>query len=445
MKFLVLSLFIINILSSFNTVSSVSSDCTNLNNFLNVDATLNCCETNYAACDNGGNIILLEFMNFEQYKSYDSQKINLGSFNYDNFPIFQKLKNRTFSGIENFNKNILPTKFFDQPSLKYLRVTSNGITTIPQNINKNSLVEIIELYINVISEFPYQLKDLKNLKELHIALNDISGDIDLKEFNTLTKLDIHQNSITNITNIPSTLTYLDIANTAITELPPSLFKLKNLKEFYLENNPNLKAKIIGFENPIYECGFNGTSIECYKPGSCTNIVTFDENDNISSIKDGNEKISRECIDSEIQEIKNKEIAEESINQNTTNNNSKKDGNDNNNYLKYIIIGGCSILVLILLSVFIVKYYSSSRDTEEEDEDEIVHVTTNNNNSIDINNGNNGNNDNNMNSSSSNNNINNMDRILESNNDITSRAAWNSSSSEKPPPYESIVDAALVIS
>jgi len=62
MKFLVLSLFIINILSFLKTVVGISSDCENLNTFLNIDTSLNCCEENYAACDSGGNIVELQFM-----------------------------------------------------------------------------------------------------------------------------------------------------------------------------------------------------------------------------------------------------------------------------------------------------------------------------------------------------------------------------------------------
>jgi len=452
MKLLVLSLFIINILSFLKTVVGISSDCENLNTFLNIDTSLNCCEENYAACDSGGNIVELQFMDFEDY---NNNHFNLGNLNYNNFPIFQNLINITFAGIQGFNKNTLPSIFFDQPSLNYLRVTTSNIKNIPQNINKNSSVEIIELYINEIPEFPYHLKDLKNLKQLHLASNKITGEIDLKDFNSLTKFDIRQNRITNIKNFPSTLSYLDIAATSITELPPDLFKLKNLKKLYFEDNPNLKAKIIGFENPVEECGFEGTPIDCYKAGSCTAIVKYGENDEILGIVNGNEQIFEECTDTEIKEIKNKQTTEESINQDTTNNdtkptnndndkitNTKKDPNNNNNsYFKYIIIGGCGILVLILLLVFIVKRHSSKNSDKYD-----IYVYDNRNNSV--------NTDNNMNSTSNNVtmrdnsemiNNSNSNRLVSSNdnNHINSGKAMdsvnhNNDNSEKPPAYDSIV-------
>jgi Leucine-rich repeat (LRR) protein len=125
--------------------------------------------------------------------------------------------------------------------------------------------------------------------------NNFNGDIfnSLTQFKELNFLDLSYNK--KIKCIPQSIEKLDKLNrlflkeTNLKELPYGIFKLSNLKGFYLESSSSI-FKIIKFGNKSIECSFFETPILCYQPDSCNNI-------------DNN--LYRNCTMEEISEVKSK--------------------------------------------------------------------------------------------------------------------------------------------
>ncbi|OUM70613.1 hypothetical protein PIROE2DRAFT_1139 [Piromyces sp. E2] len=59
--------------------------------------------------------------------------------------------------------------------------------------------------------------------------------------------------------------------TSLKRLPPSLFGIRNVKAFGIDNCPNLKVNLINFPSKIKYCNLQNTILSCYQPGTCENI------------------------------------------------------------------------------------------------------------------------------------------------------------------------------
>eukprot|EP00833_Pecoramyces_ruminatium_P016175 jgi/Orpsp1_1/1190207/evm.model.d7180000077427.1 len=151
MKFLILNLFSVYIISIFSVVSGApSGDCIQLNDFLKRDANTECCGK-HVTCDTEGNIIKLDLSDFAN------------NLDFSHFPVFKKLI--TLEGsISNINNNELPSSFFDQPMLNELTIYKSNIISIPNNINNKCPVTQINLEHNELADFPYQFSVLPNLQ-----------------------------------------------------------------------------------------------------------------------------------------------------------------------------------------------------------------------------------------------------------------------------------------
>jgi len=305
MKSLVLSFFLINILSIFDLVFGANDgeDCKKFNTFLGRDSNASCCG-NHIECDSEGYFLSLTMSKSDVTKSTD----------FSTFPIFSKLT-KLAVGIPNINNNVLPSRFFEQPSLSVLEAYESSISSIPETINTNSPVIEINLEHNAITEFPYHFAKLPNLQHLYLMDNKIPGVIDLKDFKTLDQIDVGKNQVVDMINIPSDLTVLylfenpiteipkdvpalqdlsefDVHSTKISELPPDLFKLNNLKKFHIYDNPQLNTALINFgEKKINDCKIDGTTITCLQPNTCISISESQYNS---------------CTEDQINEIKNKQ-------------------------------------------------------------------------------------------------------------------------------------------
>ncbi|KAL6605212.1 L domain-like protein [Neocallimastix sp. 'constans'] len=328
MKSLVVSLFSINLLSNVILLSgAVSQDCAKLNEFLGKSQDSECCKKGLAECVEGF-ITTLKLS-----KSDISEKSE-----FSRFPTFERLITLGV-GIPGINGNILPSTFFDQPNLNKLEVYESNISSIPKFINKNCPVTEINLEHNALSEFPTQFSDLPNLQHLYLMDNKISGTIDLKNFKSLNEIFVFENPIAKIPDEVTALADLiefDFSSTEITELPPDLFKLPNLKQFKISNNSKLKTRVINFGNKnINDCALDGTDILCYQSETCANINT---------------NSFTPCTSNDIEEIKSKQSKAplKSKNKSSNINNPTDDNNKNNNLGSIIgLIGGAIVVVLII--------------------------------------------------------------------------------------------------
>jgi Leucine-rich repeat (LRR) protein len=355
-------------------MGSISEDCVQLNSFLGRDQSTICCGVSKnISCDADGYITTLKLDKSDIL--VESSFISDTS-NFMRFPIFSKLIKLSI-GVPNLNENVLPSRFFDQPMLDILEVYESNISSIPNNINKDCPVTEINLEHNEITEFPYQFSDLPRLQHIYLWDNKISGTINLEKFKTLNQIDVATNQVNDIINIPSGLQVLfasenpikkipdEVPNlvdlnvlvfnsTGITELPPNLFKLKNLKRFHISNNPQLSTKIINFDNQnIKECSFEGTNVICYQPNTCVGI---------------NANSYSPCSSSDINEIKSK--------QTVINSENKESG-----FLKFlksksVIIGGIAIVIILALLGFIIirKKKNNKNDLYDDDKNYDIVVT-----------------------------------------------------------------------
>ncbi|KAG4095682.1 hypothetical protein H8356DRAFT_1361363, partial [Neocallimastix lanati (nom. inval.)] len=123
--------------------------------------------------------------------------------------------------------------------------------------------------------------EFSNLEELILTHSNIKELPSLSSpYTSLHKLDLSLNE--NIKFIPdglgelSELNILYLGYTGLTCLPKDIYKLSKLKNFDVDNNPNLNVKLYKFGNTIENCDVRNTQVSCYEPNTCINFV-LDEN------------------------------------------------------------------------------------------------------------------------------------------------------------------------
>ncbi|KAL6622267.1 L domain-like protein [Neocallimastix californiae] len=274
-----------------------------------------------------------------------------GNTNFMRFPIFSKLVKLNV-GIPNINDNILPSRFFDQPKLDIINLEHNEITEFPYQFSKLPRVEHLFTYLYYI--FIKYNKIINFLKNSEIGKNKVEDIINIPS--KLQVLYLFENPIKKIPDeVPGLvdLNFLDLNSTEITELPPDIFKLPNLRNLYVSNNPQLSTRIINFGNKnIKECSFEGTNVLCYQENTCANINT---------------KLFTSCTTKEIEEIKSKQSKTPVKSKNKSSNVSDSSGDDNSN-IKYLIIGGIVVTIILAILGFIIVRKKRIDDNESKDDD-----------------------------------------------------------------------------
>ncbi|KAG4091424.1 hypothetical protein H8356DRAFT_1363451 [Neocallimastix lanati (nom. inval.)] len=152
-------------------------------------------------------------------------------------------------------------------TMKYINVSNNKLNSIYTE-HENHLKE--DRILNR-KEFVDNITKYKNLNSLILNNNQFNDNI----FNNLT---IFENL-----KILFVISNENLSGLSIKELPSNLFKLIYLKEFGIfklynldvfdiSYNPNLDVKFINFgKHKIYKCFVDGTPISCYQPNTCDNI------------------------------------------------------------------------------------------------------------------------------------------------------------------------------
>eukprot|EP00833_Pecoramyces_ruminatium_P009460 jgi/Orpsp1_1/1183492/evm.model.c7180000085439.1 len=249
---IIYSIYILKLL--FYSAYGISLDCKKLNKFLKRPENTDCCQfTKENGCQND---------NYEiQELIFDSTELNF-NLNFQNIPVFNKLKKLIIksmniktikldinlnSSIEriNLSRNLLevfPTQLLKLPNLKYLDLSMNNINKLELNflnylpklkrlyLNYNEINEIIindsilnsslsslNLSDNNITQFPSQLFNLKNIRNIYLDDNYIKEITD----------DINKNSNIEI---------IDLSNNKIEKFPIIFKYLPKLKRLNLYKN-----------------------------------------------------------------------------------------------------------------------------------------------------------------------------------------------------------------
>ncbi|XP_062081198.1 receptor-like protein 6 [Humulus lupulus] len=141
-----------------------------------------------------------------EYLSLDSNNLQ-GSFPRS---IFQQVN---LTDLELSSNNLSGVVQFDQFSklknLQYLDLSNNSLSLVSNSNNNDTLPNTLsDLYLSScgISEFPYSLRSLENLRNLDLSNNQIEGSVPKWMWNvgkdSLEFLDISHNSLTQIDQIP---------------------------------------------------------------------------------------------------------------------------------------------------------------------------------------------------------------------------------------------------
>eukprot|EP00833_Pecoramyces_ruminatium_P011285 jgi/Orpsp1_1/1185317/evm.model.c7180000093229.1 len=147
-----------------------------------------------------------------------------------------------------------------------------GVICDDEGIIKKLQLEINSFNIGIFPKSIFELPELVELTIINTEIKKIPDDIN--EFNYIQKIKITKSNLK--------------------ELPINLYKFYYLNILVLENNSELNAKIINFENsPLENCFLRGTPISCYQPGTCLKI---DTDKNINSYNN--------CSNEIIPEVKN---------------------------------------------------------------------------------------------------------------------------------------------
>ncbi|KAL6592167.1 L domain-like protein [Neocallimastix californiae] len=236
-----------------------------------------------------------------------------------------------------FKDGILPSRFFDIPKLEDLEIMSSNLKSIPENINTNCPLTKLSIYNNTVEGFPNQILKFKKLKYLNLSRNEGIGTI--------------PEGINNLENLET----LYIGVTGLKSMHENIFDLKNLRDFDLDGNPDLKTRILNFGKPLDSCDLRNVNIECYQSGTCEKIIIEEEPFRKYNYDvDSSFKI---CTD---------------VTRTTTNTNNSIDfdaPDENNTKLLILssIFGSILILFSILLCYFKLKYNKNKIKNYNEDD------------------------------------------------------------------------------
>lgn len=128
-------------------------------------------------------------------------------------------------------------------SLKHLIVRDNQLedVSLPKDLGaKLTQLEVVNFSGNLFSQFPYQLLEIRSLREIYLGSNKINGMP--RNYENLQRLEILYLGGNQIKSLPDelcqlkSLTSLNLSNNQIVSLPNNLAKLRNIKNLALHNN-----------------------------------------------------------------------------------------------------------------------------------------------------------------------------------------------------------------
>jgi Leucine-rich repeat (LRR) protein len=129
-----------------------------------------------------------------------------------------------------------------EQKLKTLSLSNRGISELPPEIGKLSLVQKLDLSYNYISKIPAEFSRLTNLRSVYFNHNEIEElPVTIGNMKSLTILDLSHNKIESIPESIgdlNNLEHLDLSFNSVKRLPLNLVNLTGLKKLYLENNPS---------------------------------------------------------------------------------------------------------------------------------------------------------------------------------------------------------------
>eukprot|EP00833_Pecoramyces_ruminatium_P003907 jgi/Orpsp1_1/1177939/evm.model.c7180000063421.1 len=210
----------------------LSSDCDSINafyqdNLLKRDNNENCCLWSNIECVND---------KIKSLKCIDDSNIKI---DFTKFPILEELTSLTFQGKYLMGGSV-PSIFFQQPKLVELIMDNSNIWELPNlNPSNSGLIETISLKNNLLTSFPYNLKNISKLKNLIISNNKMSNKLndEIKQFPSLEKLDISSNFLNgDLPDMPSNLKELYIDDNQFSSLSLSSSQSPNLEIFSANNN-----------------------------------------------------------------------------------------------------------------------------------------------------------------------------------------------------------------
>jgi len=211
-----------------------SNDCDNIIDFYKVNnlpySKKDCCQWTNIQCFNN---------NIQYFRYVDDNNIKI---DFSNFPIFEELSELIIQG-KYILGGTVPYSFFIQPKLKTLILENSNIWEIPNIINPvvSSSIETLSLKNNLLTTFPYYLRNMPNLKNLNLSENKISGQLssEINQFPFLEILNISSNFFNGkLPEMPSGLRELYIGNNQFSSLEISSSQTPNL-ELFNGDNTNL--------------------------------------------------------------------------------------------------------------------------------------------------------------------------------------------------------------
>lgn len=130
----------------------------------------------------------------------------------------------------------LPQALFSLNKLKDLNVSHNKLKTIGDDIVKLKSLNILDISNNMLSHLPDSLCGLEKLERLNVEYNLLKKLPSLEKLPQLDSLSAYNNEIEEFSELPESLTWLNLHNNKLKQLPESIVKLKNLKTLVLSSN-----------------------------------------------------------------------------------------------------------------------------------------------------------------------------------------------------------------
>jgi len=170
-----------------------------------------------------------------QYIDDSNEKID-----FSTFPILSELTDLIIQGKYLLGGSV-PIVLFSQPKLNKLILDNSNIWEIPNDANSvsSSSLEILSLKNNLLTAFPYFLRNMPKLKSLNISDNKINESLtdEIKQFPSLEILNISSNFLTGrVPDMPSNLKELYVDSNQFSSLQISFSQSPDLELFSGGNN-----------------------------------------------------------------------------------------------------------------------------------------------------------------------------------------------------------------
>ncbi|EED43799.1 leucine-rich repeat protein [Enterocytozoon bieneusi H348] len=187
-------------------------------------------------------ILNIELEKFNNNLQYFIQKKSLDEINFTRLKNMKNMIDKEYQLSKIIKTHKETTSIaIDQNSLeKHIYMCRSYITSLTDNIGLINKTQVLQACCNYITQIPYSIKHLKNLKMLILSRNRIKElPEELGCCTELRELDLSNNLITSIPNSIASLkslTILHLSNNKLKHLNSALGKLNSLKNLYVNNN-----------------------------------------------------------------------------------------------------------------------------------------------------------------------------------------------------------------